>query len=200
MPVAKKTTTKKPAKETKPKKIKEIPKEIPVEEIVAVPVETEKTEIGVSEVGALSEVEKNDRPEKYYEAIGRRKESTARVRVLTKKSTDSQPFENKGIISVNDKPYYEYFNNDSLQEVVDAPLKKLKSLNRFKATVKVSGGGQRGQADAIKFGLSRALVLFDPNFAKKLRKAGYLTRDSREKERRKYGLKKARKSPAWSKR
>lgn len=144
--------------------------------------------------------DKGERIEKYYEAIGRRKESTARVRVLTKKSTDLQVKENKGIIIINDKPYYEYFNSEMLQEIVDAPLKKLKSLNRFKATVKVKGGGIHGQADAIKFGLSRALVLFDPNFAKKLRKAGYLTRDSREKERRKYGLKKARKSPQWSKR
>jgi small subunit ribosomal protein S9 len=79
-------------------------------------------------------------------------------------------------------------------------LRKLKSLNRFKATVKVSGGGIHGQADAVKTGLSRALVLFDANFSKKLRKAGYLTRDSREKERRKYGLKKARKAPQWAKR
>ena len=147
-----------------------------------------------------AEVEQESRIEKYYEAVGRRKESTARVRVFTKKSTDVQFAEDKAIITVNDRPYFEYFNYSALQEVVDSPLKKLKSLNRFKATVKVSGGGQRGQADAIKFGLSRALILFDPNFAKKLKKAGYLTRDSREKERRKYGLKKARKAPQWAKR
>ncbi|MEK7506733.1 MAG: 30S ribosomal protein S9 [Patescibacteria group bacterium] len=145
-------------------------------------------------------MEKESKTEKYYEAVGRRKSATARVRVYTKKSTDLQPSEDQAIIVINDKPYFEYFNSSALQEMVDAPLKKLKSLNRFKATVKVKGGGMTGQADAIKFGLSRALVLFDPNFSKKLRKAGYLTRDSREKERRKYGLKKARKSPAWSKR
>lgn len=143
---------------------------------------------------------KGDRVEKYYEAVGRRKEATARVRVYTKKSTDIQEREDKAIITVNDQPYFNYFNSDSLQEIVDAPLKKLKSLNRFKATVKVNGGGIHGQADAIKFGLSRALVLFDSNFSKKLRKAGYLTRDSREKERRKYGLKKARKAGQWAKR
>jgi len=139
-------------------------------------------------------------PEKYYESIGRRKESTARVRVFTKKSTDNQVAEERALILVNGKPYYEYFRTSQLQNIIEAPLKKLKSLNRFKATVKVSGGGIHGQADAIKFGLSRALVLFDLNFSKKLKKAGFLTRDAREKERRKYGLKKARKAPQWAKR
>ena len=139
-------------------------------------------------------------PEKYFEAIGRRKEATARIRVLTKKSTDLQESEDKAIMTVNGKPYQEYFKAINLQNIIEAPLKKLKSMNRFKATVVVSGGGMTGQAEAIKFGLSRALVMFDENFAKKLRKAGFLTRDARVKERRKYGLKKARKSPQWAKR
>jgi small subunit ribosomal protein S9 len=138
--------------------------------------------------------------EKYYEAVGRRKESVARVRLYTRKSTDIQVLEDKALITVEGKPYYEYFNDLRLQRIVEAPLRKLKSLNRFKATVKVYGGGVRGQADAIKLGLARSLVLFDPNFSKKLRKAGYLTRDPRAKERRKYGLKKARKAPQWAKR
>jgi small subunit ribosomal protein S9 len=200
MPTAKKTTTKKaPAKEKKEVKAPEIV-EVPV---IVTETDPEKVEIEIQEPeisAQMVENAKGERTEKYYEAVGRRKESTARVRVLTKKSTDIQKDENKGIITINGKPYYEYFNSEILQEIVDAPLKKLKSLNRFKATVKVNGGGIHGQADAIKFGMSRALVMFDPNFAKKLKKAGYLTRDSREKERRKYGLKKARKSPAWSKR
>ena len=138
--------------------------------------------------------------EKYYEAIGRRKRAIARVRVYTKKSTDAQITEDKAIITVNGKPYYEYFRTAELQNIVEAPLKKLKSLNRFKATVNTMGGGISGQANALKFGLSRALIQFDSNFSKKLRKAGYLTRDPREKERRKYGLKKARKAPQWAKR
>ncbi len=138
--------------------------------------------------------------EKYYESIGRRKRAVARVRVYTKKSTDTNVPEDKALITVNDKLYYEYFKIPELQNIVEAPLKKLKSLNRFKATVKIFGGGIHSQADAIKFALSRALVLFDQNFSKKLRKSGYLTRDSREKERRKYGLKKARKAPQWAKR
>jgi len=102
--------------------------------------------------------------EKYYESVGRRKRAVARVRVYTKKSTDAQVSEDKALIVVNDKPYNEYFRTPVLQNMVEAPLKKLKSLNRFKATAKVFGGGISGQADAIKMGLSRALVLFDQNF------------------------------------
>ncbi|MDO8495340.1 MAG: 30S ribosomal protein S9 [bacterium] len=138
--------------------------------------------------------------EKYYEAVGRRKTAIARVRIYTKKSTDEANSEDHALVTVNKKDYTEYFIDKELQETVEAPLKKLKSTNRFKATVQVSGGGIAGQADAIRHGLSRALVLFDVNFAKKLRKSGFLTRDSREKERRKYGHKKARKSPQWAKR
>ncbi len=138
--------------------------------------------------------------EKYYESVGRRKESSARVRVYTKKATDEFFAEDKAIITVNGKSYLEYFKADNLQAIVESPMRKLKSMNRFKATVIVSGGGLTGQADAIKHGLAKSLILFDINFSKKLRKSGYLTRDSRVKERRKYGLKKARKAPQWSKR
>jgi len=201
MMVTKKTTTKKPRASTitkvKPKKKLEDTKEIiqavtPAEELVS----QELTETSQAvEIKASS-----DAVEKYFEAVGRRKEATARVRVYTKKSTDPEPSEEKAIITINSKPYYEYFKAIPLQNIIEAPLKKLKSLNRFKATVKVSGGGAHGQADAVRLGLSRALTLFDINFSKKLRKAGYLTRDSREKERRKYGLKKARKAPQWAKR
>ena len=139
-------------------------------------------------------------PEKYYEAVGRRKSSIARVRIYTKKSTDESNGEDRALVVVNEKDYTKYFMEKELQERVEAPLKKLKSTNRFKATVRVSGGGITGQAEAIRHGLSRALILFDANFAKKLKKSGYLTRDPREKERRKYGHKKARKSPQWAKR
>ena len=138
-------------------------------------------------------------PEKYYETVGRRKESIARVRLFTKKSTDVVG-EEKAIVTVNKKSYIDYFSDVNLQHIVESPLRKLKSLNRFKATVIVHGGGIAGQAGAIKHGISRALELFDPNFRKKLKKSGFLTRDSRAKERRKYGLKKARKAGQWSKR
>jgi small subunit ribosomal protein S9 len=137
--------------------------------------------------------------EKYFQAIGRRKESIARVRLYTKKSTDTVE-EEKALVVVNGKDYRNYFSDVNLWSVVESPLRKLKSLNRFKATVVVNGGGSRGQADAIKHGISRALVEFDLNFRKKLKKSGFLTRDSRIKERRKYGHKKARKMGQFSKR
>lgn len=149
--------------------------------------------------------EKNLKGEKYYEAMGRRKEAMARVRLYTKKATDlpaqiSAGNEDNALITVNDKDYREYFSDANLWNIVEAPLKKLKSVNRFKATVVVRGGGKSGQADAIKLGIARTLVDFDINFRKKLKKSGYLTRDPRAKERRKYGLKKARKAPRWAKR
>jgi small subunit ribosomal protein S9 len=133
---------------------------------------------------------------RYYETVGRRKRSVARVRLFT-----CQPFEDeKGKILVNDKPYTDFFPTFDLQQIVANPLKKMKSLNRFEVTVKVKGGGIQGQAGAIRHGLSRALVKFNPDFSKKLKRAGYLTRDPRKKERKKPGLKKARRAPQWKKR
>lgn len=134
--------------------------------------------------------EKNSKGDRYYEAIGRRKTSSARIRLFTK---------GQGII-VNDKDYKEYFPTDILQRIAEASLKKMKSLDRFKISVKVSGGGLKSQAEAIRHGTARVLVIFNADFKKRLRRAGYLTRDPRMKERKKYGLKKARKSPRWSKR
>jgi len=141
----------------------------------------------------------NNGKEKYYQAIGRRKNSIARVRLYTKKSTDIIE-EESALLFVNGKDYIDYFSDVNLRSVVESPLRKLKSLNRFKAVILVRGGGLSGQAEAIKHGLSRALVQFDQNFKKKLKKGGFLTRDPRAKERRKYGLKKARKAPQWQKR
>ncbi|MBU2564142.1 30S ribosomal protein S9 [Patescibacteria group bacterium] len=134
---------------------------------------------------------------RYYEAVGRRKSSIARVRILTSGPSKSIK---EGNLLINDKPYKEYFPTLALQKRVEGPLARLKSLSRFKGTVKVNGGGIAGQADAVRHGLSRALVVFDTNFRKKLKKSGYLTRDPRKKERKKPGLKKARKAPQWSKR
>lgn len=134
---------------------------------------------------------------KYYEAVGRRKTAVARVRLFTSSPSQSAI---EGNLIINDKSYREFFSTLGLQEIVEAPLKRLKSLNRFRATIKVKGGGIRGQAEAVCHGLARALTLFDSNFRKRLKKVGYLTRDPREKERKKYGLKKARRAPQWSKR
>lgn len=134
--------------------------------------------------------EKIVKMDRYYEAIGRRKTSTARIRLFTK---------GQGIV-VNDKDYKEYFLTDILQKIAEASLKKMKSLDRFRITAKVSGGGLKSQAEAVRHGTARVLVIFNTDFKKRLRRAGYLTRDPRMKERKKYGLKKARKSPRWSKR
>ena len=181
---------------TKKATIKKAPvKKKTVKKIASKPV-AEKVEIlGLEE----TPVTNGNGKEKYFQATGRRKESIARIRLYTKKSTDTVE-EEKALITVNGKDYVDYFSDINLRNVVESPLRKLKSLNRFKATVVVSGGGMRGQADAIKHGLARALVEFDLNFRKKLKKSGFLTRDSRIKERRKYGHKKARKMGQFSKR
>ncbi len=136
---------------------------------------------------------------KYFESVGRRKEAVARVRMMTRKNGDESKNDG-GMIQVNGKDYADYFTDKMLQERVESPLKRLKSLNRFKVTAHVVGGGIAGQADALRHGISRCLELFDANFRKRLKAAGYLTRDPRIKERRKPGLKKARKAPRWSKR
>ena len=137
--------------------------------------------------------------EKYFEAVGRRKEAVARVRLMTRKSGDEARTDS-ALITVNDKDYLDYFTDRMLQERVESPLKRLKSLTRFKVTAHISGGGISGQADALRHGISRCLELFDANFRKRLKKAGFLTRDPRQVQRKMPGLKKARKAPRWSKR
>lgn len=141
-------------------------------------------------------IEPKPKPRRYLEAIGRRKTSTARVRLFTARPLEEQI----GRIIVNEKPYKEYFPTPELQQTVEASLSKMKSLNRFEVTAKVSGGGIKSQAEAIRHGSARVLVLFNPDFRKKLKRANYLRRDPRMKERKKYGLKKARRAPQWSKR
>jgi len=139
---------------------------------------------------------KTKKIKKYYEAVGRRKTAIARVRMLTIK-----PFEgDEGKITINGKSYKVYFPTLALQQIAEASLRRLKSLNRFEVVAKVNGGGIRGQAEAVRHGLARVLVLFNADFRKKLKKAGYIKRDPRVKERKKYGLKKARRAPQWQKR
>ncbi len=152
-------------------------------------------DIGPLELEELPEGAK----EKYYEAIGRRKTAVARVRLMTRKSGDKLT-EDTALMTVNDKDYADYFLDKNLILRIEQPLRRLKSLQRFKVTVRVNGGGISGQADAVRHGISRALELFDANFRKKLKKAGFLTRDPRKVERKKPGLKKARKGPRWAKR
>jgi small subunit ribosomal protein S9 len=146
---------------------------------------------------AITEVEKKPKKIQYLEAVGRRKRAVARVRLYTVDSAESME---TGNFSINGKNYKEYFPTAILQQTIESPFTKLKSTNKFSGTVKVKGGGISGQAEAVRHGISRALILFDINFRKKLKKLGFLKRDPREKERRKFGLKKARKAPQWSKR
>lgn len=129
--------------------------------------------------------------ERYFEAIGRRKTSSARVRFLLK-ADDKE-------ILVNDKPYHVYFPGLELQEIVLAPLRAI-SLDKFKIFAKVKGGGIHSQAEAVRHGIARTLILFNQDFRKRLKKAGFLTRDSRMRERKKFGLKRARRAPQWRKR
>ncbi len=131
------------------------------------------------------------KPARYLESIGKRKTALARVRIFTK---------GKKEILVNAKPYQNYFFTPELQQVATDSLRKMKSLDKFKVLVKVRGGGIYAQAEAVRHGIARTLVKFNPDFRKRLRKAGYLTRDPRVRERKKFGLKRARRAPQWQKR
>ena len=127
----------------------------------------------------------------YYEAIGRRKESTARVRVAS----------GTGTFTVNDKEANAYFPRvGDFQDVLRAFNAVGQDANKYDVTVKVNGGGVTGQTEAVRLGLARALVLLDGDWTSALRKHGLLTRDARVKERKKPGLKKARKAPTYTKR
>ncbi len=137
--------------------------------------------------------EDNKKSGKYFYATGRRKSSVAKVRIY-------QDAEKKAII-VNERDYKKYFaNNSILVEKVYSPLKLLSLENKFRVSAKVNGGGPNGQAEAIRLGIARALLVLDEEYKKELRASGYLTRDPRKVERKKPGLKKARRAPQWKKR
>lgn len=125
-----------------------------------------------------------------FYGTGRRKTSTARVFITA----------GTGNIVVNDRPLDEYFGRPVARMVVRQPLELVGLVEKFDVNVTVSGGGSFGQAGAIRHGLTRALMEYDDNLRGELRKAGYVTRDSREVERKKVGLRKARKKPQFSKR
>jgi small subunit ribosomal protein S9 len=124
-------------------------------------------------------------------AVGRRKQAIAAVKLHKN---------GKGKITVNGKLYSEYFPTEELEQIVSAPLKSVGQADKVDIEAKVLSGGKRGQAEAVRLGISRALVLLNINFKKNLRKAGFLTRDPRVKERKKPGLKRARRAPQWQKR
>ena len=123
-------------------------------------------------------------------ATGRRKQSIARVRLVP----------GNGQVTINNKPMEEYFGLGTLRLIVNQPLELTNTKEKYDVLVNVHGGGLSGQAGAIKHGIARALVKADENLKADIKKAGFLTRDARVKERKKYGLKKARRAPQFSKR
>ncbi len=168
------------------KKEEEVPK-VPV----VMPVAVEDDADGLSPEDFVIEKELASKPDRYFEAVGRRKTAIARVRLFTRGEKQ---------FLVNGKPYQEYFTMAQDQETVTASMRKMKCLDKFKVTVIVRGGGRNAQAEAVRHGTARVLVDFNINFKKRLRKVGYLTRDPRMRERKKFGLKRARKAPQWAKR
>jgi small subunit ribosomal protein S9 len=198
---------KKTTKKTEEKKVKKTPavkketkKKVEVaEEVKEVKIEAklENIDFGLPTIAlddddfVVNEDDFKDLGDKYFEATGRRKTANARVRLYTKGD--------KGM-EVNGMDFTKYFPTKDLQATALASLDKMKSLERFKVTAKVNGGGINAQAEAVRHGIARALVIFNADYRKRLRKAGFLTRDPRMKERKKPGLRRARRAPQWSKR
>lgn len=127
---------------------------------------------------------------KYYQGVGRRKQASATARISR----------GKGKATVNGKSIEEYFDTDKLVNNVNAPLEAANQSNKFDITIQTSGGGKSGQSDAARLAIAKALTQFDESLRPTLKKAGYIKRDARVKERKKYGLKRARKAPQFTKR
>ena len=139
----------------------------------------------------MTEIKKTEKKseDRYIEAVGRRKTAVARVRLFPS---------SKNSFVINQKSLAEYFPIKELQTIAEEPFSK--STESFKVSAKITGGGLHSQAEALRHGIARALVKGDINLRVPLKKEGMLKRDPRAKERRKFGLKKARKAPQWSKR
>ena len=129
-------------------------------------------------------------PEMLSRATGRRKEAVCRARLI----------EGEGKWQINGRPFEDYFPSATHRMIVTEPLRITDTEGRYDIIAKIEGGGVSGQAGALRHAISRMLIELDPDLRPTLKKAGFLTRDAREKERRKYGLKKARKAPQYSKR
>ena len=129
-------------------------------------------------------------PHPLVQSTGRRKRAVARVRFRP----------GTGTITINKRPLEDYFPNDTHRMVLSEPLKVTSTTESYDIEATIHGGGDSGQAGAMRLGISRAIIALDEELRPTLKKAGFLTRDSREKESKKYGLKKARKAPQYSKR
>jgi small subunit ribosomal protein S9 len=188
---------------TKIKKIvKAVKADIPVSAKASVDKEKaeEKVIQGIEEIkaAAIPESEAGDferiseiKTDRYFKGLGRRKTSVASVRLFT---------QGDKTFSINNKLCQEYFPTFELQQVASSSLKKMKAQERFRVVCIVNGGGIHSQAEAIRHGIARALIDFNPDFRKRLRRSGFLTRDPRARERKKFGLKRARRAPQWTKR
>lgn len=194
----KKTTTAKKtvAKATKPKADKETVKKVKVEKkAVKKPTSDKKVE-SVEVTAVVKDVEDGEmlagkKKAEYLYGVGKRKTAIAQVRVFKK---------GDGKIVINEKPVKKYCATPNLVEKVMSPLKIVGQQDKLDVSAKVKGGGSTAQAEAVRHGIARALLLLNANFRKPLKKAGHLTRDPRKKERKKPGLKRARKAPQWKKR
>ncbi len=131
------------------------------------------------------------KPSRYFEATGSRKTSVARVRLFE---------DGDKTISVNGKESDQYFKTPELKKIVQDALRISNLEGKFRVSAKIKGGGIHSQAEALRHGIARALLVIDPEYRKTLKPEGFLKRDPRMKERRKFGLKKARKAPQWAKR
>ncbi|HEU0051214.1 MAG TPA: 30S ribosomal protein S9 [Patescibacteria group bacterium] len=151
----------------------------------------EEAETPVQNVEQTAAPEVSQKSGSFIGALGRRKSAIARVRVIKN---------GKGLFTVNGKQMETYFPTFELRNMVSGPLKVSGQETAVDVSSEVEGGGLRGQAEAVRLGISRALIVLNPTFRKTLKKLGYLTRDPRSKERKKPGLKRARRAPQWSKR
>ncbi|MFH1973763.1 MAG: 30S ribosomal protein S9 [Patescibacteria group bacterium] len=171
------TTVKKPVAKKTVKKTEKKAVEIADQEVV----------VESAEIAAAEAVKSGS----FIPALGRRKTSIARVRLIKN---------GKGLVTVNGKKMETYFTTYELREDVLAPLKAVGQADAVDVSAKVTGGGIRGQAQAIRLGISRALIVLNPTFRTVLKKLGYMTRDPRKRQRKMFGKKSARRSPQWSKR
>lgn len=166
-------------------------KKKPVKKRPAKPKKGKKVEVPVVEAAKIEVEPVQEKKLDYLYGVGRRKTAVARVRVYKK---------GDGKITINGRDYVVYAPAIDLQERITAPLKVIGQLDKLDVSALVFGGGKVSQAEAIRHGISRAILQLNQNFKKPLKKAGFLTRDPRKKERKKPGLKRARKRPQWTKR
>ncbi|MDO8529635.1 MAG: 30S ribosomal protein S9 [bacterium] len=153
-----------------------------------------KSKVETKETKEKEEEKKKIAPEKYFYAVGRRKTSVAQVRLYLEEKAGDNDF------IVNNKKVKEYFPTLPLQNNLFSPLKAVGLHGKFRFSILVKGGGTTGQSEAARLGIARALAIYDSELTKTLRDIGFLTRDSRKVERKKPGLKKARRAPQWQKR